>query len=172
MQLLWINLVTDSLPAIALGVEPVEKDIMAQKPKPKDEGLFAHGFGVRIVLQGAMFGILALAAFYLGESATGQDAGGQTLAFMVLALSQIVQAFNMRSEHSLFQIGVFTNARLNQAALLSIVLVLLVMFSPLSILFGLIRLPWNLYLAGVGLILVPLLVMEVSKAAGLIRHHH
>lgn len=172
MQLLWINLVTDSLPAIALGVEPVEKDIMVQKPKPKDEGLFAHGFGVRIVLQGAMFGILALAAFYLGESATGQDAGGQTLAFMVLALSQIVQAFNMRSEHSLFQIGVFTNARLNQAALLSIVLVLLVMFSPLSILFGLIRLPWNLYLAGVGLILVPLLVMEVSKAAGLIRHHH
>ena len=78
----------------------------------------------------------------------------------------------MRSEHSLFKIGVFTNARLNQAALLSIVLVLLVMFSPLSILFGLIRLPWNLYLAGVGLILVPLLVMEVSKAAGLIRHHH
>lgn len=172
MQLLWINLVTDSLPAIALGVEPVEKDIMTQKPKPKDEGLFAHGFGVRIVLQGAMFGILALAAFYFGESATGQDAGGQTLAFMVLALSQIVQAFNMRSEHSLFKIGVFTNARLNQAALLSIVLVLLVMFSPLSILFGLIRLPWNLYLAGVGLILVPLLVMEVSKAAGLIRHHH
>ncbi len=63
MQLLWINLVTDSLPAIALGMEPVEKDIMDQKPKAKGEGLFAHGFGIRIVLQGCMFGILSLIAF-------------------------------------------------------------------------------------------------------------
>ena len=63
MQLLMINLVTDSLPAIALGMEPVESDIMDRKPRPKDEGLFAHGFGVRTVLQGVMFGILSLIAF-------------------------------------------------------------------------------------------------------------
>lgn len=106
MQLLMINLVTDSLPAIALGMEPVESDIMDSKPKPKYEGLFAHGFGVRTVLQGVMFGILSLIAFYLGESMTGQLEGGQTLTFMVLALSRVVQAFNMRSEHSLFKIGV------------------------------------------------------------------
>ena len=139
MQLLWINLVTDSLPAIALGMEPVEADVMSRAPKPKNEGLFAHGYGIRIILQGAMFGALALFAFWIGENATGQEAGGQTLAFMVLALSQIVQAFNMRSEHSLFKIGVLTNHRLNQAALLSVILVLAVVFTPLSTAFGLIK---------------------------------
>ncbi len=171
MQLLWINLVTDSLPAIALGMEPVEADVMEQKPKPKDEGLFAHGFGLRIALQGAMFGLLSLIAYYLGETQTGLVEGGQTMAFMVLALSQVVQAFNMRSERSLFKIGVFTNRKLNQAALVSAVLVLLVLFTPLSTLFGLIRLPGKLYAIGVGLILTPVLVMELSKAFGLIKHH-
>ena len=172
MQLLWINLVTDSLPAIALGMEAVESDIMDRNPKPKDEGLFAHGFGVRIILQGVMFGTLSLIAFWLGEKATGLESGGQTLAFMVLALSQVVQAFNMRSEHSLFKIGPFTNHNLNKAALVSILLVALVLFTPLSAPFGLIRLPASLYLEGLGLILVPLLVMEFSKAFGLIKHHH
>lgn len=172
MQLLWINLVTDSLPAIALGMEPVEKDIMDQKPKAKDESIFAHGFGVQIILQGCMFGALSLLAFYIGENMTGQLKGGQTLTFMVLALSQVVQAFNMRSVHSLFQIGVFTNSKLNGAALISIALVLLVLFTPLSTLFGLIRLPLTLYLIGLGLILTPVVIMELSKAFGLIRHHH
>ena len=172
MQLLWINLVTDSLPAVALGMEPVEADTMERRSKPKDEGLFAHGFGVRIILQGVMFGILALLAYYIGETQTGLVAGGQTMAFMVLAISQVIQAFNMRSEHSLFKIGVFTNHKLNWAAFASIMLVLLVLFTPLSILFGLIRLPGNLYLIGLGLIFVPVLVMEFSKAIGLIKHHH
>ena len=170
MQLLWINLVTDSLPAIALGMEPVEKDIMDQPPRPRDEGLFAHGFGVRIVLQGVMFGLLSLVAYWIGENATGSVAGGQTLAFMVLALSQVVQAFNMRSAHSLFRIGPFTNRRLNQAALVSILMVALVLFTPLATPFGLIRLTGQLYLIGVGLILVPLVVMEIAKAFGLTHH--
>ena len=171
MQLLWINLVTDSLPAIALGMEPVEKDIMDQPPRPRDEGLFAHGFGVRIVLQGVMFGLLSLAAYRIGEDATGSVAGGQTLAFMVLALSQVVQAFNMRSEHSLFRIGPFTNHRLNQAALVSILMVALVLFTPVATAFGLIRLTGKLYLIGLGLILVPVVVMELAKAFGLTHHH-
>ena len=172
MQLLWINLVTDSLPAIALGMEAVESDIMDRKPKPKDEGLFAHGFGIRTVLQGFMFGALSLIAFHLGESSTGLEAGGQTLAFMVLALSQVVQAYNMRSEHSLFKVGVFTNRTLNMAALSSVVLVALVMFTPLSAPFGLIRMTLPQYLEGLGLIFTPLVVMEMSKALGLIRHKH
>ncbi|MDO4446047.1 MAG: calcium-translocating P-type ATPase, PMCA-type [Bacillota bacterium] len=172
MQLLWINLVTDSLPAIALGMEAVEKDVMTQKPKSKDESIFAHGYGVRIVLQGLMFGVLTLIAFKVGESQTGTLAGGQTLAFMVLALSQVVQAFNMRSEHSLFKIGVFTNRKLNMAALVSVVLVALVLFTPVSVAFGLVMLDWKLYLIGLGLILVPVVVMELSKAFGLIKHHH
>lgn len=171
IQLLWINLVTDSLPAIALGMEAVEQDIMQRKPKPKDEGMFAHGFGVQTVLQGVMFGGLALIAFWRGESVTGMEAGGQTLAFLVLALSQVVQAYNMRSGHSLFVIGPFGNRTLNRAALISVALVLLVLFTPLSVLFGLVRLPGGLYAQGVGLIFVPLLVMELSKAVGLVRHH-
>lgn len=172
MQLLWTNLVTDSLPAIALGMEAVESDVMDQKPRPKNESLFAHGFGVRIVLQGVLFGALCLLAFHIGQTITGELAGGQTLAFLVLSLSQVIQAFNMRSEHSLFRIGVFRNRRLNQAALVSIVLVALVLFTPLSIPFGLVRLPVSLYLIGLVLIFVPVAVMEFSKACGLIRHSH
>ena len=172
MQLLWINLVTDSLPAIALGMEAVETDIMDREPKPRGEGLFAHGFGVRTVLQGVMFGALSLIAFRLGEAGTGQEAGGQTVAFLVLALSQVVQAYNMRSEHSLFKIGVFTNHKLNWAALTSVLLVALVLFTPLAGPFGLMRLPASLYLEGLGLIFVPFVVMEFSKAFGLIKHQH
>lgn len=172
MQLLWINLVTDSLPAIALGMEAVEPEVMDQKPKPKSEGLFAHGLGVRIVLQGFMFGLLALVAFWIGEKMTGTLAGGQTMAFAVLSLSQVIQAYNMRSDHSLFVIGAFTNKKLNQAALLSIVLVLVALFTPLRIPFGLVTLSWQMCFAALGLILVPLLVMECSKAFGLIRHQH
>ena len=170
MQLLWINLVTDSLPAIALGMEEVEPGVMRQKPKPKDEGIFAHGLGVRVVLQGLMFGILSLAAFWIGWQSTGDLAGGQTLAFMTLALSQVVQAFNMRSDRSLFKTGFFTNRRLNLACLLSVVLVALVLFTPVSIAFGLITLSPQLYLIGLGLSLVPFIVMELSKAFGLIKH--
>ena len=172
MQLLWINLVTDSLPAVALGMETVETDVMCHKPKPKDESIITHGFGVRIILQGVMFGILSLIGFKIGETATGTLAGGQTLAFMVLSLSQIVQAYNMRSEHSLFKIGFFTNHKLNWAALLSILLVSLVLFTPVGYVFGLVFLPGKLYAIGIGLILVPLLVMELSKVCGLIKHQH
>ena len=172
MQLLWINLVTDSLPAIALGMEAVEADVMDRKPKPKDEGIFAHGLGLRVVLQGLMFAILTLIGFVVGENVTGTLAGGQTMAFMVLSLSQVVQAFNMRSEHSLFKIGPFSNHKLNWACLASLVLVCLVLFTPVGIAFGLVTLPWELYLLGLGLILVPVLVMEISKACGLIKHQH
>ena len=172
MQLLWINLVTDSLPAIALGMEAVEKDVMDRKPKPKNEGIFAGGLGVRVVLQGCMFAVLTLIGFRMGEAATGTLEGGQTMAFMVLALSQIVQAFNMRSEHSIFKIGVFSNHKLNWAALASVLLVALVLFTPVKTAFGLVALSWDMYLKALGLILVPLVVMELSKAFGLIKHHH
>ena len=170
MQLLWINLVTDSLPAIALGMEAVEKDVMDRKPKPKDEGIFAGGLGIRVVLQGMMFAALTLIGFKVGENVTGTLAGGQTLAFMVLALSQVVQAYNMRSDRSLFAIGPFTNSKLNASALASTLLVALVLFTPVKVAFGLVTLPWQLYLLGLGLILVPLAVMELGKLFGLIKH--
>ena len=172
MQLLWINLVTDSLPAVALGMEAVEPDIMDRNPKPKNEGIFAHGLGFRVVLQGLMFAILTLIGFKAGESFTGTLAGGQTMAFMTLSLSQVIQAYNMRSEHSLFKIGVFTNHKLNWACLASILLVALVLFTPVRIAFGLVVLPGQMYALSFGLILIPVLVMELSKAFGLIKHQH
>ncbi len=170
MQLLWINLVTDSLPAIALGMEAVEDDVMDKKPKPKDEGIFAHGLGIRVVLQGFMFAFLTLLGFKIGENVVGSLEGGQTMAFIILALSQVVQSFNMRSEHSLFKIGVFTNKNLNGAATISTLLVILVVFTPLKTIFGLVALPTALYLIALGLILVPLVVMELSKLLGLVKH--
>ena len=163
MQLLWINLVTDSLPAIALGMEAVESDVMDKKPKPKDEGIFAGGLGVKVVLQGIMFAALSLIAYLIGEKYTQSVAGGQTMAFMVLALSQIVQAYNMRSEHSLFRIGVFSNKNLNLASLAAVALMAIVLFTPLRIAFELIILPVNLYLIALGLIFVPLVLIEIVK---------
>lgn len=171
MQLLWINLVTDSLPAIALGMEAVESDVMDKAPKPKNEGIFAHGLGVRVVLQGLMFAALALGGFVIGRNLAGSLAAGQTMAFMVLALSQVIQAFNMRSEHSLFRIGPFSNKALNGATALSVLMVLLVMFVPgLNTAFGLVYLPAELYLMGVGLVFVPVVIMELSKLFGLIKN--
>jgi Ca2+-transporting ATPase len=166
MQLLWVNLVTDSFPAIALGMEPVEKDVMEQKPKAKNAGIFAEGFGIQIGLQGILFGTLALIAYQAGKQGMGCLEGGQTLAFMVLSLSQVVQAFNMRSAHSLFQIGPFTNRQLNKAAVFSVVMVAVVLFTPLAELFGLIWLTGTLYGIGVGLILTPFVVMELAKWIG------
>ncbi len=170
MQLLWINLVTDSLPAIALGMEPVEKDVMDKKPKAKNEGLFANGMGLRVILQGFLFGGLSILAYYLGTTLGGSESAGQTLAFMVLALSQVVQSFNMRSTKSLFKIGPFSNGQLNKAALISTALVALVLFTPLSIPFGLVNLPAHMYLIGLGLSFVPLVVMECSKLFGLTKY--
>lgn len=173
MQLLFINLITDSLPAISLGMEAVEKDVMDCRPKPKNEGLFANGMGVRTALQGLMFGLLALAGYVIGKEVGGSVGQGQTMAFLVLGLSQIVQAYNMRSEHSLFKIGPFSNKYLNLSALASLVLTLAVALTPARIAFGLeyLRYPW-LYAVALGLILVPLLIMELSKAFGLIKHEH
>ncbi|MBQ9150885.1 MAG: calcium-translocating P-type ATPase, PMCA-type [Clostridia bacterium] len=175
MQLLWINLVTDSLPAIALGMEPVESDVMDRKPKPKNEGLFAGGLGVRVVLMGAMFAVLSLVAFFLGSKVltpAGMDplAVGQTMAFMTLAMSQVLHSFNMRSDKSLFKIGPFGNSKLNWAGLASILLVAFVLFVPgVQNAFGLIYLPGQLYLIACGLILVPTVIMELSKLVGLIK---
>lgn len=163
MQLLWINLVTDSLPAIALGMEDVEKDIMDKKPKPKSEGIFAHGLGLKVILQGLMFGLLTLVGFKIGERLTGLTEGGQTMAFMVLALTQVVHSFNARSDRSLFEIGPFSNKKLNWACLSSILLVAIVLFTPVSKAFGLILLPAKLYLIAFALIITPFVVMEIAK---------
>jgi Ca2+-transporting ATPase len=173
MQLLWINLVTDSLPAISLGMEPVEADIMDRKPKPREEGIFANGLGIQVLLQGMMFAALTLAGFILGWKGTGDLTAGRTTAFLILSLTQVVHSFNMRSNHSLFEIGVFTNKALNRSAVISIVLIALVLFvPPVATVFGLTQLSPGLYLIAVLLACVPIPVLEIVKRVGLIRHRH
>lgn len=170
IQLLWINLVTDSLPAISLGMEEIKDEVMERKPKPRDESIFANGLLWRIILQGILFAALTLLGFRRGEQVTGDIPGGRTMAFIILALTQIVHSFNMRSEHSLFRIGVFSNRKLNAAALAAVVLMAMVCFiPPVADVFSLIRLPGVLYLEAIGLSLVPLAVLEVSKALGLVK---
>lgn len=173
IQLLWINLITDSLPAIALGMEPVEKDIMKHKPKPKNEGLFAHGYGVRIILQGVLFGLISIAGFWVGYALIGSLEAGRTTAFLVLACSQIFHAFNMRSDKSIFKIGIFSNKKLNIVSVISFVLVAFVMFTPGVVsAFGMCYLPYYCYLIALAISLTPILVMEISKGIGLIKHQH
>lgn len=165
MQLLWINLVTDSLPAIALGMEKIEDEVMNEQPRPKDESIFANGLGLKVVLQGFMFGAIALFAFYFAKTSLSSTEAGRTLCFMVLSLSQVFQAYNMRSEKSLFKIGLLTNKALNKASLVSILLVGIVLFiPPLSLIFGLVSLPIQYYLIGLSISLIPTVVTEILKA--------
>ena len=166
MHLLWINLVGDSLPAVALGMEPIEKGVMEQKPKPKSEGLFAHGLGVRIVLQGLMFSVLTLFGFWYAWNVTGSLQAGQTMAFMVLALSQAVHTYNMRTDRSVFSIGFFSNKYVNLSVLAAFALMSAVLFTPLRHLFGLELLSWELYLIAAGLIVAPLVIVEGIKLVG------
>ncbi|MDL2219646.1 calcium-translocating P-type ATPase, PMCA-type [Ruminococcaceae bacterium OttesenSCG-928-O06] len=175
MQLLWINLVTDGLPAIALGREAVESDVMDNPPRKKDEGIFAHGLGPQIVMQGFMFAALTLVAYALGYywnmGAGAGDHAGQTMAFLVLALCQVFHSFNMRSEHSLREIGFFSNRYLNQAAAISLLLTAAVAFiPPVANAFALVMLPAPMYLIALGLALIPLPVLEIAKALGLVNH--
>ncbi len=161
MQLLWINLVTDSFPAIALGMEPVDKGVMKRKPKPKEEGIFAHGFGVEIFFQAVLFTILTVSAFVIGNSVS-LDAG-RTMAFITLAVLETIHSFSMRSERSLFEIGFFSNKKLNVASLISLLLVAVVVFTPIRIAFGMVKLDAVHYLITLGLAVVPLIYMEIFK---------
>lgn len=180
IQLLWINLITDSLPAIALGMEAVENDVMSHRPKPKNESLFARGLGVKICLNGVLLTITTIVGYLMGsylmkDTASGalNHVAGSTMAFMVLALSQLVQALNMRSSHSLFKVGFFTNKTMNISLLVCTLMTAFVLFVPGVVnVFGMTNLNWYLYLIGLGLAVLPIVVMELSKAIGLIKVHH
>lgn len=180
MQLLWINLLTDTFPALALGVEKVDDGIMQRKPKPKSEGLFANGLWVQIILQGVMFGALSLIAYQIGYhtglngmglSEADAVSAGRTMAFLTLALSQVFHGFNMRSAKSLFRIGFFTNKYMNLAALGAVALLAVTaLVPPVADIFGLILLQPLCYLWVFLLSLVPIVVLEIVKALKLARH--
>ncbi len=168
IQILWINLVTDSFPALALGMEQVERDIMSRKPREKDESIFAHGVGTATLLQGAMIGVLTLIAYYIGSRTGIENAGiplGETMAFAVLALSQLMHALNVRSTHSLFRIGFFSNRHMVHACSFSLLLMLTVLFVPfLQDVFRVIPMNAQEWAIVAGLSVVPLVACELGKA--------
>lgn len=163
IQLLWINLVTDSLPAIALGVDPADKYIMNKPPRPAGKSLFADGLWLTIILEGAMIGACALLAFVIG-STFGDIAVARTMAFCVLSLSQLVHAFNMRSEHSVFSVGIFSNKYLAGAFLAGTLLQCsVVTFDKLALLFKVTPLDKTQWIYVAILSLMPLVIVEIQK---------
>ena len=172
VQLLWLNLVTDALPALALGVEPVEEGVMEQKPREAGESLFAHGFAFRLAWQGAMVGGLTLLAYWLGEyllSDPGSAAAtANTMAFATLTLSQLFHAFDVRSEyHSIFHIGLLSNPSMVKAFLIGMALQLSVLlFPPLMAAFSVCALSLTEWAVVLGLSLTPVVVCETVKALG------
>ena len=169
IQLLWINLVTDSLPAIALGMEKLDPDVMTHKPRSKTESLFAHRYGLQIILQGVMFAALSLAGYCVGRYALGlqgaeAEIAGSTLAFFTLVYSKLLHAYNMRSGHSLLKIRPFSNKVLNIVTCITAALAAFVLFTPgVVTVFGMMYLPWQGYLIGAALSFVPIAVMESVK---------
>lgn len=131
IQILWVNLITDGLPALALGVEPREEGVMEQPPRDPGESLFTHGFARSLIFEGLWIGFISLFAFYLGWREAASVVCGRTMAFATLSFSQLAQALNSRSEHtSLFELGVFSNKAMNRAILSSALLQLAVMIIP------------------------------------------
>ena len=164
MHLLWMNLVTDGLPALAMGVEPVESDIMTRKPKPKNEGLFADGLGVRIVLQGIMFAALTLISYYVGKTYFGGISAGQTMAFLVLSASQLFHVLNVRTKKSIFVSPLHKNKYMVGALCISFLLIVLIAFvPPIAKIFKIVMLPAKAYLLALGLSIVPIVVIEIEK---------
>ena len=163
IHILWVNLVTDSLPALALGVDPAEEDIMERKPRDARKSMFADGLGFTMVVQGMIIGIITKIAFQIGFL-DGLSVG-RTMAFCTLCFSQLAHSFNVRSvDKSIFKIGFSTNKHLVNANLVSGFMVLMVIFiSPLRQVFKLSFLSPMNWLVVVTLSLTPLVIVEFSK---------
>ena len=130
IQILWVNLVTDGLPALALGLDPAEKDVMIQPPRNPKEGIFSGKMGFNIFSQGIFIGIITLIAFYYGYSQYSLVVG-ETMAFGTLSFTQLWQSLNSRSDKfSIFRLGIFSNRYLVLAILGSGILQLMVMLVP------------------------------------------
>ena len=170
VQILWINLVTDSLPALALAVDPPEKGIMNKKPRKNTKGIFTKGMSWRIVYQGIMIGLLTLAAFIIGLATEGVTPEekikiAQTMAFAVLAYSELVHVFNIRNnKESIFKSNPFNNSKLILAVVVSAALMSIVLVIPqLRNVFGIALLPKVRLEETIGLIVAPLIIVEIFK---------
>lgn len=165
VQLLFINLVTDSFPAISLGLEPPAENIMKRPPRAANKGLFADGAMVQILSEGMLIGALALLAYAAGcRLSLGGTAVGTTMCFAVLSLSQLMHAFNLRSSSSLTEIGFFGNKRLVASVILCILLQLAVVTVPaLQNIFHTVSLnamQWGIVIC---LAILPIPIVELQK---------
>ena len=176
IHILWINLVTDSLPALALAFDPANKGIMNRKPLKPSKGVFTKGMVWRVIYQGVMIGGLTLAAFLIGLGTTTEPIDGltleeskievgQTMAFVTLAFSELVHVFNVRNnKESLFKTKVFNNSKLIWAILGSAALMLVILLVPaLRNVFSIPVLPTQNVLELVGLVIAPLIIVELFK---------
>lgn len=165
IELLWVNLVTDSFPAIALGLDPAADDIMTRKPLNPKKGIFSGGLWASIAFEGLMIGALALLAHSAGLYFTGSTATARTMAFFVLSVSQLVHAFNMRSEGSVIKAGLLKNKYLAVSFILGTAAQLaVIIFPPAAALFNVV--PLNGFCLAICAILslLPLILVELQKA--------
>lgn len=177
VQLLWINLITDSLPALALGMEEAEGDVMKRKPRNASDGVFAGGMGLDIAFQGVIITLLVLASFFAGVYfdmgyidiadmiAGNADAEGVTMAFITLSMVEIFHSFNMRSRRA----SIFSMKKQNKwlwgaAALALVLTVVPVEVDFLAEVFGFMPLPVHALLTALGLAFLIIPIMEVYKA--------
>ena len=163
IQLLWINLVTDSLPAIAIGLESPDKNIMNKRPRDSKKGIFADGLWGKIFIEGTMLGLLTLIAFSIGNNLYGLEVG-RTMAFVALGMLELVHSFNVKSEESIFKVGFFENKYLVGAFVLGALLQLVVVMIPvLASVFKLVPLNGVQWLITLGISILPLIIMEGQK---------
>ena len=170
IHILWINLVTDSLQALSLSVDPASKDIMKRKPQKSGKSVFTKGMIWRIVYQGLMIGTLTLIAYIIGLSTpnvseTMKIGIAQTMAFTVLAFSEIVHVFNIRNNKmSIFKTGIGGNSKLFLATIISSTLMFIILFIPgLREIFNLVELPSENILEIIILVLSPIVIVEIFK---------
>lgn len=163
IQLLWINLVTDSLPAIAIGLEKPDKDIMNKKPRDNRKSIFADGLWGKIIVEGTMIGVLTLFAFSIGNNLYGLEVG-RTMAFVALGMLELVHSLNVKSEESIFKVGIFENKYLVGSIILGTILTILVVMVPVfADVFKLQALTPIQWLYTMAISIMPIIIIEAQK---------
>lgn len=172
IQLLWVNLVTDSLPAIAIGLEPPDKNIMSRKPVDSRKGIFADGLWNKIIIEGIMIGMLTLVAFSIGNKYFGIDVA-RTMAFVAIGVLELVHSFNIKSEQSLLKSGIFENKFLIGSFILGIfVQVIVVLVPSLATIFKLVPLNQLQWIITLGISILPIPIMELQKKVNSSKHEN
>lgn len=163
IHLLWINLITDTLPAFAIGMEDASPDLMNDKPRPKSESFFANGLGRDIILEGIFIGVITIVSYLIGFGHS--ELSGHTMAFTTLALTELFHSFNIRTHNSIFKKGnLFKNKYVVGSFLIGFVLQMIVLYVPgLNDIFQLEPLSIGRLLISVGLAFSVVILMEISK---------